>query len=406
MLREGNGRKRSLLATVLFALAAATPAVADDTPGVTATEIKIGNTDAYSGPASAYSVIAKLESAFFKMVNDQGGVAGRQINFISLDDGYSPPKTLEQVRRLIEQDRVALLFNTSGTACNSAIQKYVNQKQVPHLFLGSGADKFGDYQHYPWTMGFQPSYRTEAQIYAKYILKEKPNAKIAILYQNDDFGKDYPAGMKDVLGDNFEKVVITASYETTDPTIDSQITSLQAAGADVLLVAASPKFAAQAIRKVHDLDWKPLFFMTYTSTSTASVINPAGPQNAIGLISAGFVKDQADPNSRNDPGMNEWRDFMARYMPGADTTDGNYLFAYAVSKAMLQVLKQCEGNFTRENIMKQAANLHDLELPTLLPGIRVNTSPTNYHPIRQLQLGKFDGTHWVPLGDLVANAGN
>jgi branched-chain amino acid transport system substrate-binding protein len=240
MPREGNARKGSLLATVLFALAAATAAVAGDTPGVTATEIKIGNTDAYSGPASAYSVIAKLESAFFKMVNDQGGVAGRKINFISLDDGYSPPKTLEQVRRLIEQDRVALLFNTSGTACNSAIQKYVNQKQVPHLFLGTGADKFGDYQRYPWTMGFQPSYRTEAQIYAKYILKEKPNAKIAILYQNDDFGKDYPTGMKDVLGDNFDKMVVTASYETTDPTIDSQITSLQAAGADVLLVAASP----------------------------------------------------------------------------------------------------------------------------------------------------------------------
>jgi branched-chain amino acid transport system substrate-binding protein len=340
------------------------------------------------------------------MVNDQGGVAGRKINFISLDDGYSPPKTLEQVRRLIEQDHVALLFDTTGAACNSAIQKYVNQKQVPHLFLGTGADKFGDYQHYPWTMGFQPSYQTEARIYAKYILKEKPNAKIAILYQNDDFGKDYPAGMKAVLGDSFEKMVVTASYETTDPTIDSQLTSLQAAGADVLLVAASPKFAAQAIRKVHDLDWKPLFFMTYTSTSIAAVINPAGPQNAIGMISAGFVKDQADPNSRNDTGMNEWRDFMAKYMPGADTTDGNYVFAYSISKAMLQVLKQCEGNFTRENIMKQATNLHDLELPTLLPGIRVNTSPTNYHPIRQMQLGKFDGTHWIPLGDLVTDAGN
>ena len=406
MPREGNARKGSLLATVLFALTAATLALADDTPGVTATEIKIGNTNPHSGPASAYSVIAKLESAFFKMVNDQGGVAGRKINFISLDDGYSPPKTVEQVRRLIEEDQVALLFNTSGTACNTAIQKYVNQKQVPQLFIGSGADKFGDYQHYPWTMGFQPSYRTEAQIYAKYILKEKPNAKIAILYQNDDFGKDYPTGMKDVLGDNFDKMVVTASYETTDPTIDSQITSLQAAGANVLLVAASPKFAAQAIRKVHELDWKPLFFMSYTSTSIGAVINPAGPENAIGIISAGFVKDPADPNSKNDTGMNEWRDFMAKYMPGADTTDGNYLFAYAVSKAMLQVLKQCEGNFTRENIMKQAANLHDLELPTLLPGIRVKTSPTNYHPIRQMQLGKFDGTHWVPLGDLITGAGN
>jgi branched-chain amino acid transport system substrate-binding protein len=312
-------------------------------PGITATKIKIGNTDAYSGPASAYSVIAKLETAFFKMVNDQGGVASRKINFISLDDGYSPSKTLEQIRRLIEQDQVALLFNNTGAACNSAIQKYVNQKQVPHLFLGTGGDKFGGYQHYPRTMGFQPNHRTEAQIYAKYILKEKPNAKIAIIYQNDDFGKDYPAGMKDVLGTNFDKMVVTASYETTDPTVDSQLTSLQAAGADVLSVAASPKFAAQATRKVHDLNWKPLFFMTYTSTSIGAVINPAGPQNAIGIISAGFVKDQADSNSKNDTGMNEWRDFMAKYMPGADRTGGNYVFAYSISKAMLQVLKQCWG---------------------------------------------------------------
>jgi branched-chain amino acid transport system substrate-binding protein len=398
--------KRSLLATVLFALTAAAPAVAADTPGVTATEIKIGNTNPYSGPASAFSVVAKLETAFFKMVNDQGGVAGRKINFISLDDGYSPPKTLEQVRRLIEEDQVALLFNNLGTACNSAIQKYVNQKQVPHLFISSGADKWGDYQHFPWTMGFQPSFRTEAQIYAKYILKEKPNPKIAILYQNDDIGKDYLAGMKDVLGDKFDKMVATASYETTDPTIDSQITSLQGAGANVLLVAAIPKFAAQAIRKVHDLDWKPLFFMSFVSTSIGAVIKPAGPENAIGMITAGYLKDPNDPAWKNDAGMNEWRDFMAKYMPGADITDGNYVSAYGFSKAMLQVLKQCEGNFTRENILKQATNLHDLELPTLLPGIKVNTSPTNYHPIRQTQLAKFDGTHWVRFGDVIAGAGN
>jgi branched-chain amino acid transport system substrate-binding protein len=398
--------KRSLLATVFFALAAAAPAVADDMPGVTATEIKIGNTDAYSGPASAYGVIAKLETAFFKMVNDQGGVAGRKINFISLDDGYSPPKTVEQVRRLIEEDQVALLFNTLGTPTNSAIQRYVNEKKVPHLFISTGADKWGDYQHFPWTMGFQPSYRTEAQIYAKYILKEKPNPKIAILYQNDDLGKDYIAGMKDVLGDKFDKMVVTASYETTDPTIDSQITSLQGAGANVLLVAAIPKFAAQAIRKVHDLDWKPLFFMSNVSSSIGAVIKPAGPENAIGMITAGYLKDPNDPAWKNDAGMNEWRDFMAKYMPGADTTDGNYVFAYAVSKAMLQVLKQCGDDLSRENIMKQAANLDDLELPTLSPGIKVNTSPTNYHPIRQMQLAKFDGTHWVPFGDVITGALN
>ena len=399
-------KKRSFLATVLFALTAAAPVVAADTPGVTATEIKIGNTNPYSGPASAYSVVGKLEIAFFKMVNDQGGVAGRKINFISLDDGYSPPKTLEQVRRLIEEDQVAVLFNNMGTPTNSAIQRYVNQKKVPHLFIAASADKFGDYQHFPWTMRFQPSSRTEAQIYAKYTLKEKPNPKIAILYQNDDLGKDYLAGMKDVLGDKFDKMVVTASYETTDPTIDSQITSLQASGADVLLVAATPKFGVQAIRKVHDLDWKPLFLMSQSSSSVGAVINPAGPENAIGMITAGYQKDPNDPTWNNDAGMNEWRDFMAKYMPGADTADGAYVFAYSVSKAMLEVLKQCEGNFTRENIMKQAANLHDLELPTLLPGIKVNTSPTNYHPIRQMGLAKFDGTHWVRLGDIITGADN
>jgi branched-chain amino acid transport system substrate-binding protein len=398
--------KRSLLAAVLVALTSAAPAVADDMPGVTATEIKIGNTNGYSGPNSALSVVAKLETAFFKMVNDQGGVAGRKINFISLDDGYSPPKTVEQVRRLIEEDQVALLFNTLGTPTNSAIYRYVNEKKVPHLFISSGADKWGDYQHFPWTMGFQPSFRTEAQIYAKYILKEKPNAKIAILYQNDDLGKDYVAGVKDVLGETFDKMVVTASYEATDPTIDSQVTSLQAADANVLLVAAIAKFAAQAIRKVHDLEWKPLFFMSNVSTSIGAVIKPAGPENAIGMITAGYLKDPNGPVWKNDAGINEWRDFMARYMPGADTTDGAYVFAYAVSKAMLQVLKQCGHDLSRENIMKQAANLHDLELPTLLPGVKVNTSPTNYHPIRQMQLAKFDGSIWVTFGDVITGAGN
>jgi branched-chain amino acid transport system substrate-binding protein len=399
-------KKQSLLATVLLAIATAVPAFADDMPGVTATEIKIGNTDAYSGPASAYGVIAKLETAFFKMVNDQGGVAGRKINFISLDDGYSPAKTVEQVRRLVEEDQVAFLFNNLGTPCNSAIQKYVNQKQVPQLFISTGADKFADYQHFPWTIGFQPSYRTEAQIYAKYILANKPDAKIGILHQNDGFGKDYLAGVKDALGADFDKMVVTASYETTDPTIDSQITSLQAAGANVLLVAATPKFAAQAIRKVHDLEWKPLFFMSYVSISVGAVIKPAGSENAIGMISAGFLKDPNDPTWKNDTGMSEWRDFMAKYMPGADMADVNLVFAYGISKAMLQVLNQCEGDFRRENIMKQAANLHDLELPTLLPGIRVNTSPTNYHPIRQMQLEKFDGTTWVRFGNLIVGASN
>ena len=380
------------------------PARAADTPGVTATEIKIGNTDAYSGPASAYGVIAKLETAFWDMVNEQGGVAGRKINFISLDDGYSPPKTVEQVRRLVEEDQVALLFNTLGTPTNSAIWHYVNQKKVPHLFISTGADKWGDYQHFPWTMGFQPSYRTEAQIYTKYMLQQKPDAKIAILYQNDDFGKDYPAGVKDVLGDKFDKMTVMASYETTDATIDSQINTLKGSGADVLLVAAIPKFAAQAIKKVHDVGWKPLFFLTNVSISVGAVMTPAGPENGVGIISTNYLKDSTDPRWANDPGMKQWRDFMAKYMPGADQTDLSYVFAYAVSLTMLQVLKQCGDDFSRENIMKQAANLKDLDNPMLLPGIKVNTSPTNFHPIKAMQLMKWDGKTWVPFGDIIEGA--
>ncbi|HEY1411022.1 MAG TPA: ABC transporter substrate-binding protein, partial [Rhodopila sp.] len=354
-------------ALLLMGLAAAVrPAAAEDLPGVTATEIKIGNTDAYSGPASAYGVIAKAETAFFRMVNDQGGVAGHKINFISYDDAYSPPKTVEQVRRLVEEDQVALLFQTLGTPTNTAIQRYVNQKKVPHLFISTGADKWGDYQHFPWTMGYQPSYRTEAQIYTKYMLAQKPDAKLAILYQNDDFGKDYPAGVKDVLGDKFDKVVSAqASYETTDATVDSQLTALQASGANVLLVAATPKFAAQAIKKVHDLNWHPMFFMTNVSISVGSVMAPAGPENGIGIITGGYMKDPTDPTFKDDPGMNEWRTFMAKYMPGADLTDASYTFAYGVSMVMLQVLKQCDGNFSRANIMKQAANLHDAYDPVL-----------------------------------------
>jgi len=380
------------------------PAHAADTPGVTATEIKIGHTIAYSGPASGYGVIGKFETAFFNMVNDQGGVAGRKINFISLDDGYSPPKTVEQVRRLVEQDQVAFLFNNLGTPTNSAIWHYVNQKKVPHLFISTGADKWGDYEHYPWTMGFQPSYRTEAQIYTKYILQQKPDAKIAILYQNDDFGKDYPAGVKDVLGDKFDKMTVTASYETTDATIDSQITSLQASGADVLLVGAIPKFAAQSIKKVHDLGWKPMFFMTNVSISVGTVMNPAGPENSIGMISTNYLKDPTDPRWANDAGMNEWRDFMAKHMPGADMTDLSYVFAYAVSLTMLKVLRQCGDDFSRENIMKQAANIKDYANPMLLPGIKINTSPTNFHPIKAMQLMKWDGKTWVPFGDIIAGA--
>jgi branched-chain amino acid transport system substrate-binding protein len=380
---------------------------AEDLPGVTATEVKIGNTDAYSGPASSYGVIAKTETAFFRMVNDQGGVAGHKIDFISYDDAYSPPKTVEQVRRLIEEDQVAFLFNTLGTPTNTAIQRYVNQKRVPQLFVATGADKWGDYPHFPWTMGYQPSYRTEAQIYAKYMLLQNQHAKLAILYQNDDFGKDYLAGVKDVLGDKYNSVVVKeASYETTDPTIDSQITALQASGADFLLVAATPKFAAQTIRKVHDLNWHPTFFLTNVSISVGSVMTPAGAENGVGIITTGYAKDPTDPAFKDDPGMNQWRAFMAKYMPGADLTDANYVYGYGVSTVLMQVLKQCDGDFSRANIMKQAANLHDAPDPILLPGIKVNTSPTNFHPIRAMQLQKWTGTTWERFGDVIEGSGS
>src|SRR5690348_3166406 len=370
-------------------------------PGVTATEIKIGNTMPYSGPVSSYSPIGKLETAFFKMINDQGGIAGHKINFLSLDDGYSPPKTVEQVRRLVEEDQVAFLFNTLGTPTNSAIVRYANQKKVPHLFVATGAAKWGDSKDYPWTTGFQPDYRTEAQIYGKYILKEKPNARVAVLYQNDDFGKDYLNGLHATFGDRYSKMVTEATYEPTDPTIDSQITSLQGSGAEVLVVAAAPKFAAQSIRKVHDLGWKPMFIMSNVSISVGSVITPAGPENAVGLISTGYLKDPTDHQWDNDAGMKEWRDFMAKHMPGADLTDNNYVYAYAASKTMLQVLKQCNGDFSRASVMKQAESLHDLVLPTVLPGIKVGTSHTDHRPIKAMQLEKWDGKTWVLFGDII-----
>jgi branched-chain amino acid transport system substrate-binding protein len=311
---------------------------------------------------------------------------------------------VEQVRRLIEQDEVDFLFNTLGTPTNSAIERYVNQKKVPMLFVATGADKWGDYQHFPWTIGFQPSYRTEAQIYAKYILANVKDPKIAILYQNDDFGKDYPAGVKDVLGDNYDKMVTAATYETTDATVDSPINTLQASGANVLLVVAIPKFAAQAIRKVYDLGWKPTFIMSNVSTSVGAVLTPAGPEKAIGMLSTDYRKDPVDPSWDKDPGMQQWRDFMAKYLPGADLTDSGYVYAYGVSLTMLQVLKQCNGDFSRENVMKQATNIHDLELPTLLPGIKVSTSPTNYHPIRSLQMLRWDGKTWVRFGPVIEGA--
>ena len=388
----------------LAAIASPDYALAQDTPGVTATEIKIGNTAAYSGPASAYGIIARTEAAFFKMVNEKGGVAGHKIVYDSLDDGYSPPKTVEQVRRLVEEDKVAYVFATIGTPSNTAIAKYLNGKGVPMLFIGSGADKWGDYKQYPWTIGWQPSYRTEAQIYTRYVLKDKPNAKIGILYQNDDFGKDYPQGVKDVLGDRYAGMVKAVSYEVTDATIDSQALDLKNWGADVVITAATPKFAAQMIRKIADLDWKPLHFMTNVAISVGSVITPAGPERAIGMISAAYLKDPTDPTWKDDPGMTAWRSFMKTYMPDADLTDAGPVFAYGVTSTLLQVLKQAGNDFSRANVMRQAANLHELEIPVLLPGIHVNTSPTNLHPIKQMRLQKWTGKTWELFGPVIGGA--
>ena len=393
------------LAATLGTLGRISPAHAD-TPGVTATEIKIGQTEAYSGPASAYGAIGRGLVAFFKRVNDQGGIAGRRINFISVDDGYLPPKAVEQTRRLVEQEGVSFLLNGLGTPSNSAVQKYLNQKKVPQLFVSSGADKWANPKEFPWTIGWQPSYRTEAQIYAKYILKNKPDGKLAVLYQNDDFGKDYVTGLRDVFGDRYDRMLAKAvSYEVTDPTIDSQAVTLQGSGADVLVTAATPKFAAQTIRKIYDLNWKPLHFLTNVSGSVASVINPAGPERAVGIVLGGYLKEISDPAWSNDPGMNEWRAFMKEYMPDADLADANYAFSYAVGGTAVQMLKQCDDNFSRENIMKQAANLQSLALPTLLPGITVSTSPTNFHPIRQLQLQRWTGTRWERFGEVIEGAG-
>lgn len=374
--------------------------------GVTKTEIKIGHTIPYSGPASAYGSGGKGHTGFWKMINSQGGVNGRKINFISLDDGYSPPKTVEQVRRLVEQDEVACLFNPLGTPNNSAIQKYVNQKKVPTLFVATGADKWGDYKNFPWIMGWAPSYQIEAQIYANHISKIKPNAKVALIYQNDDFGKDYPLGLKAAWGAQYDKFIVKAlTYEVTDATIDSQVVSLRDSGADTLITVATPKFAAQMIRKVYDIGWKPLHFLSNVSASAGTVLIPAGAEKGIGIITATYGKDPTDPTWANDKGMNEWRAFMKQNLPEADMLDTSYVYSYGVCLTMLQTLRQCGDDLSRENIMRQAANLKDLDIPTVLPGIKVNTSPTNYHPMRHMQLSNWTGTSWSLFGDLIEGAG-
>ncbi|HEX8111120.1 MAG TPA: ABC transporter substrate-binding protein [Kofleriaceae bacterium] len=367
-----------------------------------AAEIKIGQSLPYSGPASAYAMLGKGEAAYFQMINDKGGINGRKIKFISLDDGYSPPKAVENVKKLVENENVLLIFNNTGTAHNAAVQKYLNDKKVPQLFVATGADRWADPAHFPWTMGFQPSYRGEARIYARYLKKEKPDAKLCVLFQNDDFGKEYLAGLKDVLGDQYDKTVIkTQSYEVTDPSVDSQIVTLQGAGCDALLTAATAKFAAQTIRKVGDLGWKPLHIMSGVSISRAAVLAPAGLDKSTGLISAGYIKDINDPALANDPGLNEYRAFAKQYLTGLDLTDGALEYAYGVAQTLVQVLTQCGNDLSRENIMKQAANLKNLQLGVFGPGIAINTSPTDFRPFQQLQLARFNGNNFEPFGEVI-----
>jgi len=390
-----------LALALLAALVTVAGPVVAQTPGVTATEIKIGNTNPYSGPASAYGTIGKVITAYFKKVNDEGGVNGRKINFVTLDDAYSPPKTVEMVRRLVEQDQVAFVFQTLGTPSNSAIHKYLNQNKVPMLFVATGATKWGDPKNFPWTMGFQPNYQTEGHIYAQYVLKNAKDPKIGVLYQNDDYGKDYLKGFKDGLGEAAKKlVVMEQTYEVTDPTIDSQIANLKNSGANVFFNITTPKFAVQAIKKANDIGWKPLHLLNSVSASVGVVMRPAGAEASKDAISVQYLKDPTDPEWANDGAMKEWKAFMAKYYPDGNLQDAFNVYGVAVTQTMVQVLKQCANDLSRANIMKQAANVKDLALPLLLPGIKVNTSPTDFYPVEQEQLVRFDGEKWVRFGEL------
>ncbi|MBI1943065.1 MAG: ABC transporter substrate-binding protein [Betaproteobacteria bacterium] len=368
-------------------------------PGASDSEIKIGNTNPYSGPASAYGTIGKTIAAYFKMVNDQGGINGRKVNFVTYDDGYSPPKTVEMARKLVEQDQVLMLFQTLGTPPNTAIHKYMNTKKVPQSFVATGATKWNDPRNFPWTIGWQPNYQTEGRIYAAYILKNKPNAKIGILYQNDDYGKDYVKGMHDGLGDKAKTMIVKeVSYEVADPTVDSQIVQLQASGADVFFNVTTPKFAAQAIRKAYDIGWKPMHFLNNVSVSLATVLKPAGLEKSVGLISTAYLKDPTDKEWTNDPAIKKWEAFMKKYYPEGSLLDPSNVYAYTVASTLHEVLKQSGDNLTRDNVMKQAANLKGFAVDTLIPGIKMNTDQGDYAPIESVQLMKFSGTQWERFG--------
>ena len=408
-----KNKKLSMLASSLVSVTAASALMVLATQGALAqkkydigatdTEIKIGNVEAYSGPVSAYGIIGKTEDAYFKMINEQGGVNGRKIKFISYDDGYSPPKTVEQTRKLIESDEVFLIFNALGTPTQTAVQKYQNTRKVPQLFVASGASKWNDPKDFPWTMGFQPSYRVEARIFAKYIMKNKPDAKVAVFYQNDDFGKDYVAGLKDVFGAKASSIIVAEeSYETTEPSIDDHIVKLKGTGADVLVNISTPKFAAQAIKKMAELQWKPMHLMTDVSISIGAVMKPAGFEASEGILSAGYLMDASDPQWKDNAGMKKFLAFAAKDMPGANIADANLVYGYAAAQTMVQVLKQAGDDLTRENVMKQAASLKNFAPDTVIPGVTINTSATDFAPIEQLKMMKFTNGQWKLFGDIIS----
>jgi ABC-type branched-subunit amino acid transport system substrate-binding protein len=399
-------RLRVLSATIIVVAATSTGAIAQkkyDT-GATDTEIKIGNIMPYSGPASAYGVIGKTEAAYFKKINAEGGINGRKIKFISYDDAYSPPKTVEQARRLVESDEVLLIFGPLGTASNSAIQKYMNEKKVPQLFVQSGATKWNDPKQFPWTMGWQPNFQSEGHIYAKYILKERPTGKIGILYQNDDYGKDYVKGIRDGLGAKAISMIVgEESYETATPTIDSHVVALKSEGANIFISITTPKFAAQSIKKVAELGWKPLFILNSIGTSTGTVMRPAGFENSQDIISATYQKDPTDPQWKDDAGIKNFDAFLTKYFPGGNREDLNIMTGHNVAQTMVHVLKECGDDLTRANIMKQAASIKSLQLEGLLPGVTINTSATDFAPIKQFQLRKFKAERWELFGDVISS---
>ncbi|WP_315768778.1 MULTISPECIES: ABC transporter substrate-binding protein [unclassified Bradyrhizobium] len=372
-------------------------------PGASDNEIKIGNIMPYSGPASAYGVIGKTEQAYFNQINAEGGINGRKITFVSYDDAYSPPKAIEQIRKLVESDEMLAVFNPLGTPSNSAIQTYLNSKKVPQLFVASGATKWNDPKNFPWTMGWQPSYQNEAHIYAKYLLKEKPGAKIGVLFQNDDFGKDYLKGLRDGLGEKAGSMIVAEeSYETSEPSIDGHIVKLKASGANVFFSVATPKFAAQAIKKLAEIDWHPTHLLVSISASVGSVIQPAGYENAQDILSAAYAKDAADPQWDNDPGMKKFAEFLQRYYPEGNKLDSATVYGYGAAQTLVKVLQMCGDDLTRANVMEQAASLKDFQPDTLLPGIKINTAPDDFAPIKQLKMMRFKGQQWELFGDIMS----